>query len=181
MATATLKIGDACPDFRLPATNGNTYSLGDFTGDVLVIVFSCNHCPYVIAKEAAMNAFARDYAPEGVDFVAINSNETTLYPEDTFDNMVVRAKERGFVFPYLRDEDQSVARSFDAACTPECFVFDAERKLRYHGRFDGSGKEASLADGKDLRQAVDSLLAGQDPSPAETPAIGCSIKWAASD
>jgi hypothetical protein len=95
--------------------------------------------------------------------------------------MVVRAKERGFVFPYLRDEDQSVARAFDAACTPECFVFDAERKLRYHGRFDGSGKEASLADGKDLRQAVDSLLAGQDPSPAETPAIGCSIKWAASD
>lgn len=178
MATETLKIGSQMPSFsNLPGVDGRKYSSNDFTEPILVVVFSCNHCPYVKAYEDRMIAFQRDYAAKGVRLVAINSNETQNYPEDNFDEMVKRAKAKGFNFPYLRDEDQSVATAFGATHTPEFFVFDSQRKLRYHGRFDDNHQNPNQVKVHYVRNAVDALLAGRDVPETETYSIGCTIKW----
>jgi len=174
----TLQLGDTAPDFRLPGTDGKDHSLAEFAGSkALVVVFSCNHCPYVIGSEDRMIRLATDYAPHGVRFVAINSNETDNHPTDSLEHMKQRAAEKQFPFPYLRDEDQSVARAYGALRTPHFFVFDADRKLRYTGRMDNHPKDATLATSHELRDALDALLAGRKPPVEVTNPIGCNVKW----
>lgn len=177
--TKSLSIGSIAPEFHsLPGVDGNTYSLEDFADrKVLVVVFSCNHCPYVKAYEDRMMAFQRDCAPKKVQLIAINSNDTKNYPDDDFNGMVRRAKEKGFTFPYLRDDDQSVAEAYGATYTPEFFVFDAERKLRYHGKMDDNYQSPADVKRQYLQEAVDAVLAGEPVAEPETHSIGCTIKW----
>ena len=174
-----LKLGDRAPDFNLPGVDGKNHRLASFDDKkILVVFFTCNHCPYVQGWDSRVIALQRDFAAKAVQFVGINSNETKNYPEDSFDKMVIRAKEMRFNFVYLRDENQSVAKAYDAACTPEFYVFDAERKLRYHGRVDDNYQEAKAVKSHDLRDALDDLIADRSVRKPETPAMGCSIKWA---
>ena len=175
----TLHIGDQAPGFRLPGVDGRTYSLEEFTGKpVLIVVFSCNHCPYVQAYEDRMISIQRDYQPRGVQLIAINSNDDVNYPEDSFNAMVERAKAKGFNFPYLRDANQEVAKAYGATHTPQLFVFDHGRKLRYTGKIDDNWQNPGAVKKQYLREAVDALLQGSAPAEAETHAIGCTIKWA---
>lgn len=175
----TLDIGEAAPDFSLPATDGNNYSLKDFAdSEILVIVFSCNHCPYVIASEDRMIAFANDYEKRGVKFVAINSNAVTTYADDSFEHMVQRANEKNFPFIYLHDESQQTALDYGALRTPHYYVFDAQRKLRYTGRMDDNPRNPGKETTHELRDAVDALLGGNTPSPEKTNPLGCNVKWA---
>ncbi len=178
MSEHQLTIGNHLPVFtNLTATNGKNYSSNDFTNNILIIVFSCNHCPYVQAYEERMIAFQNEYAPKGVQLVAINSNDEVNYPEDNFENMVMRAKLKGFNFIYLRDENQTVAEAFGATHTPQFFVFDKSRKLCYSGKFDDSWKDAQSVNEHYLRDAVDALLQGKEIIVKETYSIGCTIKW----
>ena len=173
-----LKIGETAPDFcNLLGTDGKKYSLASFADNsTMVLIVSCNHCPYVQAYEDRMIAIQRDYMDRGVGFVAVNSNYDKDYPEDSYESMVKRAKEKGFNFPYIRDEDQSLARALSAICTPETFVFDKERKLVYHGRIDDN-RDPSKVTTHDLKSALDAITAGKKPAVAETRPFGCSIKW----
>jgi peroxiredoxin len=179
MDVKDLKIGTNAPDFRdLPGVDGKKYSLSSFAGKkVTVVVFSCNHCPYVQAYEERMIAFQHEYAAKGVQLIAINSNEIEHYPENNFDAMVERAKMKGYTFPYLRDDDQSVATAYGATHTPEFFVFDDKRKLRYHGKFDDNYQNPQKVRSTYVRNAVDALLEGKDVAEPETYSIGCTIKW----
>jgi len=179
MATKNLHIGDAVPGFQgLPGVDGKKYSDKDFADKkFLAVVFSCNHCPYVQAYEERMMDLQREYGPKGAQLIAINSNETKNYPEDNFDEMVKRAKIKKFNFPYLRDEDQSVAGAFGATHTPEFFIFDGERKLRYHGKMDDNWQDPKAVKERYLRDAVESILAGREVQTPETFSIGCTIKW----
>lgn len=174
-----MPVGTPAPAFSLPATDGKTYALEDFAAaKALVVVFTCNHCPYAIASEARLVKLQRELGPRGVQLVAINSNDASSHPEDGFDRMVVRAKERGFVFPYLRDESQEVARAYDAACTPDVFVFGPDRTLVYNGRIDDDWKDESRVSRHDLREVLEAVLADRAPSlPEVVPSMGCSIKW----
>lgn len=184
MASKTLHVNDPLPRFQnLPGTDGKRYSDNNFADkNILVVVFSCNHCPYVQAYEDRMIAVQRDYNARGVQLVAINSNETKNYPEDNFDEMVRRAKKKGFNFPYLRDEDQSVAEAFGATHTPQFFVFSAEggdksRKLRYSGKMDDNYQNPQAVKENYLRDALDALLNEKEVNVPETHSIGCTIKW----
>ena len=173
-----LKIGDKAPDFSLPGVNGKTYSLSSFRGKkILVIIFMCNHCPYVQGSLERIKAIQGDFGIKGVQVVGINANDEVNYPDDSFEKMIEVGKDKKINFPYLRDANQSVANAYGAQCTPECFVFDGERKLRYHGRIDNSPKDTSLVQTTDLRNAIESLIHNQKVSIELTPAIGCSIKW----
>jgi peroxiredoxin len=166
------------PDFELPATDGNSYSLASFDeADVLVVMFICNHCPYVKAVRQRLVELAEDKAAESVAFAAISSNDAKNYPEDSFDKMKEVAEEFGFPFPYLYDETQQVARKYGAVCTPDFFVFDEDRQLRYRGRLDDNWKDASKVTRHDLRDAIDTLLSGETPDADQVPSRGCSIKW----
>lgn len=172
-------MGDGAPDFHLPAVDGKKYSLASFKDKrVLVVFFTCNHCPYVQGWDGRVIALQREFASKGVQFAGINANETVHYPDDSFDKMVVRAKEIGINWIYLRDESQEAARAYDAACTPEFYVFDAARKLRYHGRLDDNHQDAKGAKTHDLRNALEDLTAGREIRTPLTHAMGCSIKWA---
>jgi len=178
LATNNLKIGSPAPDFNLPAVDGKTYSLNSFDDKkALIVIFSCNHCPYVQAYEDRIKQIQSDYASKGVAVVAINSNEAEGYPEDSFENMKKRAAEQKFNFLYLRDEDQSVARAYDATHTPEIFLFDKERKLAFHGKIDDNWQEPNRVQNSYLRNALDELLAEKEISVPETFTIGCTIKW----
>lgn len=178
MATKTLKIGSQIPSFSLPAIDGKNYSLESFKNKMVVaVIFSCNHCPYVQAYENRIIEIQRDYKSRGVEIIAINSNDAEKYPEDSFEEMKKRAAEKNFNFLYLRDEDQSVARSFDAAHTPEIFVFNKERKLVYHGKIDDNWQDEKKVKMKYLRNALDELLEGKKVSIPETYSVGCTIKW----
>src|SRR5439155_1055318 len=158
-----LPIGTAAPDFSLPAVDGKTYSLASFRDKpVLAVAFWCNHCPYVQAWEDRTIAVQRDYAGKGVQFVMINANDAESYPEDDFANMVERSKRKGYNFPYLRDESQKVAESYGAVCTPDFFVFDSARKLRYRGKLDDS-KEPKAVKKQVMREVLDAVLAGKQP------------------
>jgi len=174
-----LAIASDCPDFRdLPGTDGARHSLSELGGAAaLVVIVSCNHCPYVVAYEERMVALSKRFTPSGVRFVAVNANDAARYPDDDLAHMQARAKERGFDFWYLRDDAQSFVRALGARFTPEVFVFDRARKLRYHGRIDDDHSSASRARSHDLANALDALLAGTDPPVSETQAIGCSVKW----
>ena len=174
----TLKIGDPALDFQLLGVDGNTYRLEDFEDKkILIVMFSCNHCPTVRAYEDRFVELQRDYKDKGVVLVAINPNDDKKYPEDSFKNMNVRAKEKGFNFPYLRDETQSVARLYGAERTPEVFVFDEKRALRYHGRIDDNAYEPDKVQQYYLRDALDAILKGQKVTMQDTEPVGCTIKW----
>ena len=175
----TLGIGDPAPDFvNLPSVDGKDYSLADFAdAKILIVVFSCNHCPFVVGSEDRFNDLYAEYSPKGVDMVAINSNETDNHPADSFDHMVTRAKEKGFKFAYVRDESQDVALAYGGLKTPHFYIFDADRKLRYTGRMDDNPKTAGGETTHELRDALDALLAGQEPPVTMTNPIGCNVKW----
>lgn len=173
-----LVIGAPAPDFSLPGVDGKTYSLASCDdAPVLVVFFSCNHCPYVQAYENRLIGLQREFGPRGVRFVAINANDVESYPQDSFPRMVERAREKGFNFPYLFDASQDVARAYGAQRTPEVFVFDAQRRLRYRGGIDDSWDNPAAVRRTPLRDAIVALLEGREPNPTTTPAVGCTIKW----
>jgi peroxiredoxin len=178
-ASTMLPIGTKSPDFRLPDTQGKTVSLSDFDeSPALLVVFLCNHCPYVKHVAAGLAELAREYQCRGAAIVGINSNDVSAFPEDSPEKMAAEAKLRGYSFPYLYDETQAVAKAYRAACTPDFYVFDRERKLAYRGQMDSSrpGSEIPVS-GEDLRAALDAVLAGQPVSTLQKPSLGCNIKW----
>lgn len=178
MATDQLKIGDPCPDFNLKSVDNKYYSPGSFPNKrILIVIFSCNHCPYVQAYEDRIKEIQTDYASKGVKILAVNSNDETQYEDDSFEGMIERARTKVFNFPYLRDEQQTAAKSFGATHTPEVFVFNEEKLLVYHGKIDDNWKEEDKVKSKYLREALDEILEGRDISVPETFSIGCTIKW----
>lgn len=171
------KINDQAPSFTLPATDGNTYALSDFTQDTLVISFNCNHCPYVYNSDEGTRKTVEKYAPKGVKFVMINANNGESHPEDNFDNMIKRMNEHNFPWLYLRDESQSTARAYGATKTPHYFVFNKDRKLIYSGRAVDSPRVPADITTHDLEAALDEHLAGKPITTPFTHPVGCSIKW----
>ena len=175
-----LPLGTAAPDFNLPDTTGKHVSLADFrSASALLVVFMCNHCPYVIHIRAGLAQFARDYAPRGVAIAGINANDANNYPADSPAKMKEEVQSAGYLFPYLYDESQAVAKSYRAACTPDFFLFDRDRRLVYRGgQFDASRPGNGIpVTGKDVRAALDAVLAGKSASGFQVPSIGCNIKW----
>ncbi len=173
-----IEMNTSCPEFNLKGIDGRMHTLSSYsTAQLLVVGFTCNHCPYVQAYESRLMDAVSKWKDRSVAFVCINANDATSYPEDSFEKMIERAHRLQFNFDYLYDETQSVARAFNAACTPEFYVYDEKRRLRYHGRLDDSPKDAQAVKNKYLENAVEALLAGQAPEPTQTSAIGCSIKW----
>jgi len=176
--TFTLELGSAPPPFCLPATDGKSYSLDDFAGaKVLVIFFTCNHCPYVTGSDEVTRATANRFAAQGVRFVAINSNSANTYAEDSFEHMVERMKKHKFPWVYLHDESQDVARAYGALRTPHFYVFDSNGKLVYTGRGVDSPREASRISINDLANALEDVVADRAPRVAMTNPIGCNVKW----
>jgi peroxiredoxin len=178
----TLELDRPAPDFDLPGVDGKRYSPASFAdARLLVLVFSCNHCPYVTGSEDRMIAFANRYAPRGVAFAAINANETDNHPTDSLDHMVRRAKEKRFSFPYLRDETQEIARAYGALRTPHYYLFDkspsGQWRLQYTGRMDDNPRNPGKETTHELADAVDALLAGREPAVRATNPIGCNVKW----
>ncbi len=174
----TLQLGQSAPDFSLPGTDNKIYTLADFKNSkLLVVVFSSNHCPYVIGCEDRINTFYADYIAKGVALVAINSNEIEGHPTDSFEHMVQRVKDKNFKFPYLRDDSQEVALSYGALRTPHFYVFDQDRRLRYTGRMDDNPRNPGKETTHELRDAVDALLANKKPPIELTNPIGCNVKW----
>jgi peroxiredoxin len=175
-----LALGTPCPDFRLSSVEGDIVGRDDFaTAPVLVVMFLCNHCPYVQAIEDRLIALARTYEPKGIQFVGVCSNDPTHYPDDAPAKLRARAREKGYGFPYLVDETQQVARDFGAVCTPDLYVYDRERRLAYHGRLDDDWKNPDKVTRRELAAALDALLAGTARSQEQLHSIGCSIKWKA--
>ncbi len=175
---AKLKIGDQAIPFTLPGVDDKTHSLSDYADkEAVVVIFSCNHCPYVRAWEDRMVQIQADYADKGVQLIAINANDATKYPDDSFPKMKERAREKGFNFPYLYDETQEVARAYGAERTPEVFLFDKNGTLRYHGAIDDNYENPNAVRRHYLREALDAVLAGQTPAITETPPVGCTVKW----
>jgi len=177
-----LPLGTEAPDFILPDTvSGREFHLhADAGGQALVVMFLCNHCPYVVHVNPELVRLSREYAAKGVSFVGISSNDAEKYPADAPDKMREHALAQGYAFPYLYDESQDVARQYDAACTPDFYVFDRDRTLVYRGRLDGSrpGNDVPLS-GEDLRSALDAVLAEGVVSERQYPSAGCNIKWKA--
>jgi len=174
-----LELGIQAPDFSLPDTNGNTVSLADFGGAKgLLIVFMCNHCPYVIHIREALAAFAKEYQDKGLAVVGINANDAENYPDDSYEKMKEEVAKAGYTFPYLYDESQAVAKAYRAACTPDLFLFDGNQKLFYRGQFDDARpRNDEPVTGADLRAAADVLLAGHAAPAEQKPSLGCNIKW----
>ena len=178
----TLELSAEAPDFRLPGVDGKEHSLESFKeAEILIVVFSCNHCPAAIGSEDRMIQLHEDYAPKGVAMVSINSNEDQNHPDDSFEKMKVRARDKGFPFPYVRDESQDAAKAYGALRTPHFYVFDGQRRLRYTGRMDDNPYDASKASQHDLRNALDAMLAGKKPPAELTNPIGCNVKWLGQD
>ena len=172
-----IKSGAPAPFFNLPSVDGKKYSLNDFKGKVLTVMFICNHCPYVKAIEDRILQLVRDYEKKGAAFAAVCSNDSTDYPDDSPESLKKRWQEKKYGFPYLLDESQDVARAYAAVCTPDIFVYDKGHKLAYHGQLDNNWKEPSQVTRHDLREALDALLAGEEPSSQQISSMGCSIKW----
>lgn len=173
-----LRIGTKADDFNLEGVDGKFYSLNSFKDKkVLCIIFFCNHCPYVIAVQGRINQIAKDYSGKSFALIAINPNDENAYPEDSFENMRVRSKEKGFAFPYLRDETQDTARAYDAVCTPDIYLYDENRILRYRGRLDDSWKDETKVTRNELRMAIEALLNNKPIDFDTIPPMGCSIKW----
>lgn len=171
-------VGWGAPDFSLPGTDGEVYSLSSFAdAKGLVVVFTCNHCPYAKASWPLLIELAASYKKKGVAFVAINPNDEVAYPEDNFATMQKRVAEWKINFPYLRDESQEVAKSYGAQCTPDIYLFDIDRKLYYRGRINDNWQAPDEAEEHNLEDAIDSLLAGENPPEDQPASMGCSIKW----
>jgi peroxiredoxin len=173
-----IPLGSPAHPFELTGTDGQHYSLNTFHDkEMLVIVFMCNHCPYVKACLDRLIDLQKKYAEKGVQMVGINANDDENYPDDSFENMKKVVKEREINFPYLRDEAQAVAKRYNAVCTPDIFVYDKKRKLAYRGRIDDNWQEPEKATQHDLEDAIKTLLKGEKPSEEQHPSMGCSIKW----
>ena len=173
-------LGTAAPDFTLPDTvSGKMMSLNNLKSEkATLVMFICNHCPFVKHVNEGLVRLAADYIPRGVSFIAINANDIENYPEDSPENMKKAAAELGYQFPYLFDETQEIAKAYDAACTPDFYLFDGDLKLVYRGQMDDSRPDSGIpVTGKDLRAALDAVLGGRRPDPDQKPGIGCNIKW----
>lgn len=186
ISSSMLALGTPAPDFSLPdVASGETVSLAEFaSSDVLLVVFLCTHCPYVVHVRPELALIASDYAGRGLAIVGITANDVAQYPEDAPEPTAAMAREAGLRFPILFDESQAVARAYTAACTPDFFLFDAQRRLVYRGQIDssrpGRGPDrpgAGTLNGADLRAAIDAVLAGKSVNPDQRPSIGCGIKW----
>ncbi|MFH1394138.1 MAG: thioredoxin family protein [Candidatus Micrarchaeota archaeon] len=171
--------GDKAPDFILPGVDGKDYSISAFSGKkAVLVVFMCNHCPYVIPKLGYLVHLQEKYGPQGLQLIGINSNDPTDYPDDSFENMKVIAEQHKFNFPYLFDESQEVAKSYGATCTPDPFLFDRDLKLAFHGRFDDAhGKFHEDGRTSEMEDAIRQALAGREVEVPQEPSLGCSIKW----
>jgi peroxiredoxin len=179
-ASVMLPLGTAAPDFSLPdVVEGKAVSLADFAdAPVLLVIFMCNHCPYVKHVAAGLADLVREYQGRGVAVVGINSNDVESFPADAPPKMAEEVKRRGYTFPYLYDETQEVARAYQAACTPDFYVFDKDRKLVYRGQMDASRPGSGIpVTGQDLRAALDAVLAGRPVPERQRPSLGCNIKW----
>ena len=173
-----LVLGDKAPYFSLKATDGRIYSIKDFEGSkAFVVIFTCNHCPYARAYESRILELATQYQQQGVKFVAVCANDPAGYPEDDFEHMVAKSKEWNFAFPYLQDLNQVMAEAYDAACTPEIYIFDHDLRLRYHGRVDDNHQDRSRVTESSMANALAAIMEGGQPEQPMTPVIGCSIKW----
>lgn len=173
-----LGMGEQAPHFNLLGVDGKYHSLDEFRDKkVLVVMFTCNHCPYVQAYEDRIVQLQRDYVGKGAEIVAINPNDDQAYTDDSYEKMIERSRRKGFNFQYLRDADQSVARAYGPSRTPEAFVFDEQRRLRYHGRIDDNYQDPGKVSSRELRDAIEALLAGQLPKVNETFPVGCTVKW----
>ncbi len=179
LSTFSLRPGDAAPSFSLPDADGKFHSLDGFRGGMgLLVVFACNHCPFMVHLAKALGDFAREVGADRVATVAISSNDVEKYPADAPEKMREFAEESGWEFPYLYDETQEVAKAYGAACTPDFFLFDHELRLYYAGQFDASRPQnGSTPTGEDLRAAVKGMLAGEEPPARPYPSSGCNIKW----
>ena len=179
-ASTMLPLGTVAPDFSLANVDGSTVSRADFAGKPLLVVFMCNHCPFVIHLRSALAAFGYQYQAKGLAMVGISSNDVDAYPQDGPELMKAEAAAAGYKFPYLFDADQSIAKAYKAACTPDFFLFDADHALVYRGQFDssrpGNGMDVT---GNDLKAACDAVLTGKEPAAEQMPSIGCNIKWKA--
>ena len=180
LTTPVCDFGWPAPDFTLPATDGKTCTLSDCQGENgLLVMFICNHCPYVVAIADRLAEDCRLLQGQGIQSVAIMSNDTVAYPDDSFDKMKLFAERHAFPFPYLFDETQAIARAYDAVCTPDFFGFNADRQLQYRGRFDSSGRKADPGAERELLNAMTEVAkTGKGPA-QQTPSIGCSLKWRA--
>lgn len=179
-ASTMLSLGTKAPDFSLLNVDGSTVSRSDFAGKPLLVVFMCNHCPFVIHIRKALQEFGVEYQKKGLAMVGISSNDVNAYPQDGPEKMKEEAKGAGYTFPYLFDATQQVAKDYCAACTPDIFLFDKNHALVYRGQFDASRPGNGLpVTGQDLRAAADAVLANQAVSTDQRPSIGCNIKWAA--
>ena len=177
-SVGNLKAGEKAIDFNLKGIDGKTYSLNNFKdAKALLIIFMCNHCPYVKAKQETIKNLQAKYKDKGLVIIGINSNESENYPEDNFDGMVETAKEKGFNFIYLHDETQEVGKAYGASCTPDPFLFDAEQKLVYHGRLNNAMEPDQKPTEFDMDEAIDAVLEGKKPKHEFLFSIGCSIKW----
>ncbi|MCH8260949.1 MAG: thioredoxin family protein [Planctomycetes bacterium] len=174
-----LLLGTSAPQFSLPDPDGKIVSLSDFDGaPALVVVFMCNHCPFVKHVAPGLADLAREYQDKGVAVVGVNPNDVANYPDDSPQKMAEASKEYGYTFPYLLDESQAVAKAYRAACTPDFFVFDADRQLVYRGQMDDSRPSLDLpVTGADLRGALDAVLDGRSVAAEQKPSVGCNIKW----
>ena len=171
-------LGSAACDFSLPGVDGKEYSLDSFKeSQVLVIIFMCNHCPYVKAVISRLNDLQNQLAGQGAQLVGINSNDAVRYPDDSFDNMKKTALDKKISFPYLFDATQEIAKAYDAVCTPDIYLYGEERTLLYRGRIDDNWEQADKVTEEDLRVAIESALQGKEISGEQIPSMGCSIKW----
>lgn len=178
MTDNKLKINSILPEFNLPGTDGNIYSSESFTDKkILIVIFSCNHCPYVQAYEQRIIELQNEFNENSVQFIAISSNDASKYPEDSFDEMKKRAESKNFNFPYLYDQSQEIAIAFGATHTPQVFLFNSEKKLKYEGKIDDNWQEPELVNSRYLRDAILEVLDRKDVSVPETFSIGCTIKW----
>jgi len=179
-ASTMKKLGSSAPDFKLVNVDGRIVGLNEFDNKPLLVIFMCNHCPFVKHVADGLTKLANDYLPKGVAIVGINSNDAAAHPQDSPEQMVHEAEQRGYPFPYLFDETQEVAKAYGAACTPDFFLYDKNHKLVYRGQLDASRPGNNIpVTGSDLRTALDAVLAGKPQSEKQTPSIGCNIKWQA--
>ncbi|MEW4488645.1 thioredoxin family protein [Thalassoglobus sp. JC818] len=177
-ASTMLPLGNAAPDFSLPNVDGKDVSLNDFAGKPLLVMFICNHCPFVVHLRSALAEFTSEYQMKGLSVVGISANDVSTHPQDGPEEMKAEAKSAGYTFPYLYDETQEVAKAYHAACTPDFFLFDSDHKLVYRGQFDDSRPQSDIPiTGQDLKAACDALLAGEPIQEDQKPSIGCNIKW----
>jgi peroxiredoxin len=175
-----LKLGTSAPDFSLPDTTGNIVKRSDFSDQPLLVIFTCNHCPFVLHILDQLVAVVHEFQQRGISTVMINANDVENYPDDSPEKMHELSMQKGFAFSYLFDESQQTARAYQAACTPDLYLFDAGHKLYYRGQFDDArpGNDAAI-DGHDLRAALEALLADENAPAEQTPSLGCNIKWKA--